>query len=464
MRMLGIVDLLFLLLENAKQPMHVAGICVFELPKHSTSQDEARYFAQLLGQADVDNLPNFPFNQQLAGIFWQKTSRFDWHKHCYHHRLQTGEMSELLEKVSNLHEERLSKDRPLWQLHLFSNLQPEHENAPKRFALYLKIHHAVLDGVAAMRLFQRLLSGRADEVLPQPLWSRQIRQRQSSFVRQNKSFLKHLTEQLGSITPVLAELKQDYKLYRQGQTEAFIGSLQAPPSLFNQKITTRRDFLAIALQKSRFVEIAKTLGLTTNDVILAVCAYALRAYLCQQNALPSKSLIAFVPISLRNNDTALGNQISFIPTNLGTADEDLLVRINKISQSIQAGKARMQRMTQAQFINYTAAHYAWAGVNLALRLYPKKQAFNLVISNIPGDDNTPLYLNGARLSAVYPASVLFDGQALNISFANYQDRIDFGLIACGEVLPNIHHLPELIKQGLGAYENLLFYNKTPIKD
>ena len=109
-------------------------------------------------------------------------------------------------------------------------------------------------------------------------------------------------------------------------------------------------------------------------------------------------------------------------------------------------------MTQAEFINYTAVHYAWAGVNLAMRLYPAKQAFNLIISNIPGD-STPLYLNGAKLTAMYPASVLFDGQALNISFANYQDCIDFGITACQTALPNIQSLPSLLTQALTEYES-----------
>lgn len=115
-------------------------------------------------------------------------------------------------------------------------------------------------------------------------------------------------------------------------------------------------------------------------------------------------LIAFVPISLRKNDTALGNQISFIPTNLGTNNPDAIARLRLIHDSVQAGKMRAGRMTQAEFINYTAVHYAWAGINLAMRLYPAKQAFNLIISNIPGD-STPLYLNGAKLTAMYPASV-----------------------------------------------------------
>lgn len=459
MRALGIVDFLFLLLEDAKQPMNVAGVCVFELPCDHTDD----FLDQLIGQLSLKNLPNFPFNQQLYhGLAWQEVEKFDIRQHCHRHRLQTGTMAEALDRISQLHRHRLMRDQPLWQMHWFENLEPASLGKPKRFVLYLKIHHAVLDGVAAMRLFQRSLSPLPDERLPTPLWLRNIRQQKSSFYLEKKSVFGLIKEQASSIAPVLRELIADYHISKRQKTHqqtsdeldnAFISSLQAPPSILNQRIGENRKLVVTTLEKPRFVKVAKQLNVSTNDVILAVCSYAIRAYLLSQNALPDRPLIAFVPASLRKNDTAIGNQVSFIPANLGTNHTDLMARLMQIHISTRAGKARIGRMNQVEFINYTVAHYAWAGINLATRFFPKKQAFNLIISNVPGDDES-LYLNGAKLSAMYPMSVLFDGQALNISLANYQDSIDFGLTACQSTLPNIESLTQFLADGLVAYEQL----------
>lgn len=455
MRAVGIVDSLFLLLENAKQPMHVAGICVFELPD---DHDES-FFNELISQIDTEALPNFPFNQVLhRGVVWRDIQKFHIHHHCHYHHLKSAKMSEALAQISRLHERRLDRSRPLWELHLFDNLEPECEGGSKRFILYVKVHHALMDGVAAMRLFQRSLSYLPDERLSQPLWLRNIRNKKSSFAIENKRWSDRIKDQLYGVLPVSSQLWRDYQHTQKAPTPStdavdFISSLQAPESMLNRRIGTSRHLSVIALEKARFVVIARRLSVSTNDMILAVCAQALREYLLSQNALPDAPLIAFVPTSLRKNNTAIGNQISFVPTNLGTHSPDPLHRLQLIHQSMQAGKARIARMSQSQFINYTALHYAWAGVNLATRLHPKKQAFNLIISNVPGDD-TPLYLNGARLQAAYPASVLFDGQALNISFTNYQDRIDFGITACQSALPNIQSLTTLIAKSLDDYENL----------
>ncbi|OAV19245.1 wax ester/triacylglycerol synthase family O-acyltransferase [Moraxella catarrhalis] len=453
MRALSIVDSLFLWLENTKQPMHVAGICVFELPN---DQDEVSFINELANQIDSDAIPNFPFNQVLYHKFaWKTIRKFHIDRHCYQHSLQTGKMSEALAQISRLHEQQLDRNRPLWELHLFDNLEPETQSGTRRFLLYLKAHHAMIDGVAAMRLFQRSLSHSPDEKLSKPIWLRNIRRKESSFVMDKKPIVERFKDQIAGLKPVYQELKSDYQLSQSTASQTsktqFISSLQAPPSILNQRIGTSRHICVLTLKKARFVQVAKRLNVSTNDMILAVCSTAIRNYLLSQNALPDMPLIAFVPISLRKNDTALGNQISFIPTNLGTNNPDAIARLRLIHDSVKAGKMRAGRMTQAEFINYTAVHYAWAGINLAMRLYPTKQAFNLIISNIPGD-GTPLYLNGAKLTAMYPASVLFDGQALNISFTNYQDCIDFGITACQTALPNIQSLPSLLTQALVEYE------------
>ena len=176
---------------------------------------------------------------------------------------------------------------------------------------------------------------------------------------------------------------------------------------------------------------------------LAICSGALRSYLLQLEQLPEEPLIAFVPVSLRKDDSASGNQASLVLCNLATNVDDPIERIKAIHASMTMGKDKFGRMEQAQVINYSAISYAWEGVNLLTNAYPKKQAFNILISNVPGPKE-PLYWNGATLSALYPASVVFNGQALNITFSSYLDKLHFGIVGCDKTLPNLEYLTEAL--------------------
>jgi diacylglycerol O-acyltransferase len=198
-------------------------------------------------------------------------------------------------------------------------------------------------------------------------------------------------------------------------------------------------------------------------VVLAVCSGAIRRYLISLNELPKKPLIAFVPISLRTDESATGNQISFLLANLGTHLEDPLRRLDIIHRSINNGKRRFGRMDQAQIINYSGIAYAWEGLNLLTGLFPKKQAFNLIISNVPGTTK-PLYWNGAKLQSLYPASIVFNGQALNITLASYLDKVEFGIIACSKVLPHVQDMLAHIEAELMALEEICAEQRSGIRE
>ncbi|MDO4250928.1 MAG: wax ester/triacylglycerol synthase family O-acyltransferase [Moraxella sp.] len=452
MRALSASDHLFLMLESKKQPMHVAGACVFELP--DTADD--KFIATLIEDMQIGKIPpSFPFNQILhKHLFWQTDENFRVQHHFRHIALpKPAGMAELFAYVSKEHSRIMDRQKPLWELHLIEGLAPESEGRPERFALYLKIHHAMADGVAGMRLFQSMLSTSPTERLSLPIWALATRQRNQidSLLPKDKSPYAIAKAQLGSIVPVGKELVT--RFYDRHNTN-FTSSFDAPACLLNQRIQASRQVVGQAFDKSRFEKIASAFDVTTNDVILAVCAGALRTYLLSQDALPAKPLIAFVPVSLRKDDSKVGNQLSFLLANLATHKQDPIARLRTIANSVIDGKTRFGRMNQTQIINYSAAIYGLAGINLATGLYPTKQAFNLIISNVPGVKQS-LYLNGARLSAIYPASVLFDGQALNITLANYQDKIDVGITACDIALPDIGTLLTHLEDELVLLEHSL---------
>lgn len=450
MQALSITDHLFFLLESDKQPMHVTGLCLFELPDDA-KDDFVKTLVRQITTSEIKATP--PFNQLLKNrAFWMNDEHFDIRRHIKYHKLDDGSEQALLAYASDEHARTLDRSRPLWECHVIDGLNPTQEGLPHRFAIFLKMHHAMADGVAAMRLFERSLSTSPDEEFAWQFWSAQKRAKPKSRHTTKPKIRSLIKEQISTIKPVIKTLIDDFG----SRPKCAVSTLSTPPSLFNQRISKARFLTTQSFDKARFVAIAKHFHVSTNDVILAVCAGALRDYLSAKNALPDKPLTAFVPISLRQDDSHTGNQLSFLLANLATHQSDDIARLNDIQASITDGKNRFSCLTQAQIINYSLLSYGWAGINLATRLAPAKQAFNLIISNIPSD-GAPRYLNGAKLTHIFPASVLLDGQALNITLANHQDKLDFGITACPTTLPDIDQLPTLMESQLARYEKHLIH-------
>lgn len=455
MRLLTAVDLLFLLLESRKQPMHVGGLFLFELPESTTDHDQSDFVQNLVQQMQTSTVPpSFPFNQVLKHLLvWETDEQFNVEHHFRHIALPSpGRIRELLMYVSKEHSRLLDRAMPLWECHIIEGIVPEFEGSPERFALYFKIHHSLVDGIAAMRLIQKSLSQSPTEPMTLPVWSLMTRHRNQvdAMIPAGRSAWTIAKEQLSTIKPVFTELLDNLKHYGD---EDYVGTFDAPKSILNQRISASRRIATQSYEIERFREVACEFKVNTNDVILAVCSGAIRRYLLDMNALPSKPLIAFVPISLRRDDSNNGNQLSFLLANLGTHLDNPIRRLSLIHRSMNSGKRRFRRMNQAQVINYSAIAYAWEGINVLTGLFPRKQAFNLIISNVPGAKK-PLYWNGAPLKALYPASIILDGQAMNITLASYLDKVEFCITACSKLLPHVQDMLKLIEEELVVLEKL----------
>lgn len=454
MRLMTAVDQLFLLLESRKQPMHVGGLFLFELPEEEQGKD-SEFVYQLVQQLQNSEVPpSFPFNQVLENLlFWKTDDQFDVEHHFRHVALPNpGRVRELLMYISKEHSRLLDRAMPLWECHVIEGILPEAEGMPERFALYFKIHHSLVDGIAAMRLVQKALSQSPNEPVTLPIWSLITRhgKKAENLLPTARSASRIIKEQLSTIKPVFTELIDNFK--HNGKPD-YVGTFDAPMSVLNQRISASRRIAAQSYDLQRFHTIADAFGVNQNDVVLAVCAGAIRRYLLTMEALPSKPLIAFVPMSLRKDESASGNQVSFLMANLGTHLEDPIKRMQLIHDSMNSGKRRFRRMNKAQVINYSAIAYAWEGLNVLTGIFPKKQAFNLIISNVPGSKE-PLYWNGAPLKALYPASILVDGQAMNITLATYLDKIEFCITACSKLLPRVQDILLLMEEELSLLENI----------
>ncbi|MHA3091584.1 WS/DGAT/MGAT family O-acyltransferase [Acinetobacter brisouii] len=448
MRPLHPIDFIFLSLEKRQQPMHVGGLFLFQIPKNSPST-----FIQDL-VTDIRNSkckPVAPFNNTLNGLFWDKDDEFDLDHHFRHIALpHPGRIRELLIYISQEHGTLIDRAKPLWTCTIIEGIEGN------RFAMYFKIHHAMVDGVASMRLMEKSFAKDPNIHSIVPPWCIEKRRSQPETknpVRRLSSKLNHLKQQMNIVPGVYHELTQ--ALHDRRHDPDYVSSFQAPVCILNQRISASRRFAAQSFNLQRFRHIAKALQITLNDVILAVCSGALREYLISLNSLPAKPLIAMVPTSIRSdNDSDTSNRITMILANLATHISDPIERAKIISRSVSNAKTRFKRMTQDQILGYSAFVYAAAGLNIISGLMPKHQAFNLVISNVPGP-REPLYWNGAKLEALYPASVVFDGQALNITLTSYLDKLEVGIVACRNTLPKVQSLLMLLEQEIQNYERHL---------
>ena len=216
----------------------------------------------------------------------------------------------------------------------------------------------------------------------------------------------------------------------------------APRTMLNVPIGGARRVAAQSWSLDRLKGVKAAAGVTFNDVVLAMCAGALRYYLQDQNALPDTPLIAMVPVSMRSEEEADsgGNQVAALLCNLATDVDDPAKRLETIHESMQGNKKVFSELPRLQA--YALSAFLIAPLGLAAVpgfVSTAPPPFNIVISNVPGPTE-PMYLQGARLDGNYPLSIALDGQALNITVVNNAGNLDFGLVGCRRSVPHLQRL------------------------
>ena len=437
-------DSLFLMAETREHPMHVGGLQLFVPPDGADANDVRQIFQQMISVDEIRPLFQRRARRSVTSLGlwgWEQDSDFDIEHHVRHMALpRPGRVLELLAQCSRLHSNLLDRHRPLWEASLIEGL------ADGRFAMYLKMHHAVVDGVSALRLLQSGLSEDPDQRDMPPPWalqpqpdrqpSRPHRDQADVFNGAMRSALTMLGEAAGLPSALIKTVNRG--IHEQAAPLSF----SAPKTMLNVPITGARRFAAQSWSIDRIRRVGKAGDATVNDVVLAMCSGALRSYLVGLDALPDSPLIAMVPVSLHVDDHHRegGNAIGVVMCNLGTHLADPAQRLAAISASMSDGKAAMAGMSAVQIMAMSALGVS--PLALASLLGPRnmlRPPFNLVISNVPGP-RSPLYYNGARLDGLYPLSIPVEGQALNITCTSYSDELAFGLTGCRRSVPHLQRL------------------------
>lgn len=452
----------FLYAESRTQPMHVGGLQLFERPEGAGRDYARQMYTQMSATEEISPLFLKRPHRSLgtAGqLVWVPDEHFDIEHHVRHSALpRPGRVRELLELCSRMHGQRLAWERPLWEATVIEGLRDN------RVAMYTKTHHALVDGVSAMRLLASVLSTDPDQRdMPAPWAARPAGAKpprtreaaESSLAQVPMSALRSaygLTAEAAGLPSALVKT-----ITRGLRNETSAVSLYAPRTIFNQSITGSRRFAAQDWPIERMRAIGQATGSTINDVVLAMCSGALRAYLLDLDALPDTGLVAMVPVGLNAKQAQVasadgGNAVGSVMVQLATDLDDPAARLVAIHRSMRDGKQALSSMTPTQILAMSAIGMAPSILTPMLRMQGiVRPPFNVIISNVPGPRSTQ-YLNGAKLVGTYPLSIPINGMALNITCTSYDGNMGFGLTGCRRTVPHLQRLLGHLDAELTALE------------
>jgi WS/DGAT/MGAT family acyltransferase len=434
MKRLGGTDALFLSMETPSWHQHIAGLTVLDPEGRSiTFDDVVKRIEERIVYAPKFRwkLQEVPFG--LDRPVWVDDPEFDVRRHVRHLAVPApGGAREVGELVGQLASTQLDRRRPLWELFYIEGL------AGGKVGLMMKYHHCLLDGVAGASLATVLLDLEPDATAPlmPPPPADELSAGPA------ESGWKLLAD---SIKP---DLRRPARLarYASGMAAKGIAAvnsvrndeenralLRAPQTPFNAPIGPRRELSFSSVAMADVLKLKEAHGVKVNDVVLALCGGALRRYLEHHDALPDAPLVTAVPVSTRAvGDLTQDNQITNMFVSLATDIDDPGERLNAINRSTMSAKAMTKAIgaRQIQSIGEVAAPLI---LSTAIRAAYRTQLMsrspvrvNTLVSNVPGPPMA-LYMCGARVTAIYPSSVILEGMGLNITVISYQDRLDFGL-------------------------------------
>lgn len=464
---LSVLDGAFLHLETPEMPMHVGSVSILTLPEGGAEawiQAVKTHIHSRMHLVPVFTRKLAPMPFDLANPVWIDDDDIDLDYHIRRTVLpKPGTMAQMEAVAARLHSSLLDRSRPLWEFYVIEGL------ADGRIGFYAKVHHAAVDGQAAVEIIKALY-----DLTPEPRRVRPPRQRRSNRYQLGVAELLsamagnqlRTAVQLARLMPPIGRaawrgLKSTLSGGREGIAAALarLRIKAAPPTPFNASITNQRAFAGVSLPLAEVKALGKAHGASINDMVLWLCSTALRNYLLESRELPATSLVAGVPVSLRSEgDKTNNNQVSGALIELGTQIADPLQRLARILEGTKAMKAQFGSLGTLMPTDYPSLGSPWLLSGL-VSLYGRSgladrlRATNVTVSNVPGPQ-VPLYLAGAHLDAIYPLSIVVHGVALNITIQSYMGQLCFGLIACRRAVPDVRDLAQDVERAMDAARKL----------
>jgi WS/DGAT/MGAT family acyltransferase len=474
-RQLTSVDAQFLALESARQSGHVGGLAILD----PSTRPDGKLTLEAVHDLLAERLPLLPpLRWRLAEVpfgldypYWLDDPDFDLDFHVRELALSPpGNDEKLAEQVARIVARPLDRARPLWEVYLIHGLGAD------RVAMLTKIHHSLIDGLSGAEIMGVLLDlapeGREP---PEPLdGSRDVEPSELEMLgrgllglpryplrllRSLPAALPNLDETAFSTLPgtglaarVADRVGRTLSRGDGGVLERT--TLRAPRTSFNGRISPHRRFVFGRLSLEAVKRVKNEHDCTVNDVVVSICAGAVRSWLEEHGELPAEPLVAQIPVSVRSSEQAgtYGNRIMLMSAPLFTNVEDRVERLRQTHEALLVMKERhralpAELLQDANHFIPPAVFSRAARVTFALSTGASRPTWNLVISNVPGPQ-FPLYLAGARLEANYPVSVITDGMGLNITVMSYCGKLDFGIVADRDQMPDLWRLMDWLDDEL----------------
>jgi len=456
MRRLGGTDALFLSMETPSWHQHVAGLTVLDPEGRTvTYEDVVAKISERIAYAPKFRwkLKEMPLG--LDRPVWIDDPEFDVRRHVRRIGVPSpGGAKELGELAGNLASTQLDRRRSLWEMWFIEGV------ADGKIAILLKYHHCLLDGMAGASLATVLLDIEPDAkapLLPPPSEEEQTAGPEPTDlsllaevlrpdVRRPLRMARYATGLVAKGAALIDNVRKD------SENRAI---LRAPKTLFNAPIGPRRELAFASVAMADVHALKEANGVKVNDVVLAICAGTMRRYLEKHDALPDAPLVTGVPVSTRaEGDMTQDNQITNMFVSLATDIADPVERLAAIHKSTQSAKAMTKAIgaRQIQSIGEVASPLI---LSTAIRTVYRTQLMsrspmriNTLVSNVPGPP-IPLYMCGAKVTAIYPSSVILEGMGLNVTVISYQDRLDFGLHVDPDLVPDPWLLADGVQEALG---------------
>jgi len=389
---LNLVDTAWLNVETESAPMQVGGLLTFQMPDDAPADLPRR----IVEHYHAFNKAYSPWNHRLrSGAMrnvtpeWELLDEIDIEYHFQHSALPApGGERELGELASRLHSHPLDFSRPPWECHLIEGL------SGNRFALYIKLHHSLIDGVRGMKLLARAMADNPEDTKQPPFWAVKPKKKkrrsspdeaQPGLYRAVAELVGEARDQVSSLPAFASTVRNMLKAARSDAGTAG-QPFSSGASVLNGRIEPLRRYATQLYSLTEFKALAASADVTINDIVLAVCGGALRRYLRDIGELPDKPLTAGIPVSVRPaDDDESGNAMTFIVASLGTDTQGVRERLESIAASTKRAKDKLRKLSAAGITQYTVALMAPYVLSLITGMGGRtRPVWNVTVSNLPG--------------------------------------------------------------------------------
>lgn len=455
MQWLSGLDASFLYLETPSQPLHVCSI----LELDTSTMPGGYTFDRLRDELDVrikampqlrEKLADSPLN--LDHPVWVEDRDFDINRHLHRIGLPPpGGRIELSEIAGHIAALVLDRSRPLWEAWVIEGLDGTDARQGGRIAVLTKMHHAGVDGVTGANMMSQMCSTEVDAPQPDPVEGPGDASELAIVAGGLARFVTRPLHLVNVLPSTVSSVVKTVQRVRSGLTMA--APFAAPQTVFNDSITGHRNIAYAQLDLDDIKKVKEHFGVKVNDVVLALVSGVLRQFLLDRGELPDSSLVAMVPVSVHGKSDRPGrNQVSGMFSNLETQIADPAERLKTVSASNSVDKEHSSAIS-ATLLQDWSQFAAPAVFGAAMRLYARTRltssypVHNLVVSNVPGPQ-APLYYLGCKITAMYPLGPIFHGSGLNITVMSLNGKLNVGLIACPELLPDLWELADGFDVGM----------------